>query len=262
MVISTTDEAMLDTKISEGGVQKDSIREQGITIQKCQQLQMISVSESAHEDSRNNKLRSIVTGLRTAVDNLGVCKDDLLQEIYNYWEECDQEMAQKQGIRLFGSQRVMFSFSVSAAELGDSESEIEVLLVRPGAEQAKAAEQESCQVCQFCGAEAVSAVDLQCHLRYGECMDLDGVGEGSDDSVEVVDEVDDDDAFDVGENLEVVIHVGKERKSRFRRCNRCEPCLRDNCETCTMCLDKPRYGGPNTRKKSCLKRKCDSYFWK
>ena len=32
MMVRTTDEAMLEQKISEGGVQKDSISEQGITI--------------------------------------------------------------------------------------------------------------------------------------------------------------------------------------------------------------------------------------
>ena len=242
---------------------------------------MISVLESAPEDSRNNKLRSIVTGLRTAVDNLGVGLDDLVQEMYNYWEECDQEpkeMAQKQGIRLFGSKHVMFSFSASPAKNADfaddtssddlieSDSEIQVVYARQDAEQGTATtltlEEESHQVCEFCGDDALDADDLQVHVGFGNCRDLDGVGDGSDESVEVVDEVDDDDAFDVGENLEVVIHVGKERKSRFRRCKACGPCLRDNCGTCTNCLDKPRYGGRNTRRKSCLHRKCDSYFLK
>ena len=242
---------------------------------------MISVLESAPEDSRNNKLRSIVTGLRTAVDNLGVGLDDLVQEIYNYWEECDQERAQKQGIRLFGSKHVMFSFSVSPAknaefaddtssddliESDSDDSEVQVVYARQDAEQGTATtltlEEESHQLCEYCGEDARDAEDLQVHVRFGNCRDPDGVGDGSDESVEVVDEVADDDAFDVGEHLEVVIHVGKERKSRFRRCKACGPCLRDNCGTCTNCLDKPRYGGPNTRRKSCLHRKCDSYFLK
>ena len=242
---------------------------------------MISVLESAPEDSRNNKLRSIVTGLRTVVDNLGVGLDDLVQEIYNYWEECDQEpkeMAQKQGIRLFGSKHVMFSFSVSPAknaefaddtssdDLIESDSEIQVVYARQDAEQGTATtltlEEESHQLCEFCGEDARDAEDLQVHVGFGNCRDPDGVGDGSDERVEVVDEVDDDDAFDVGENLEVVIHVGKERKSRFRRCKACAPCLRPNCGTCVMCKDKPQYGGHNTRRKSCLHRKCDSYFLK
>lgn len=40
------------------------------------------------------------------------------------------------------------------------------------------------------------------------------------------------------------------------RCGICMGCKADECQVCTMCLDKPKYGGPGKKKQCCIKRKC------
>uniref|UniRef100_A0A8C8YHN3 Histone-lysine N-methyltransferase 2B n=1 Tax=Prolemur simus TaxID=1328070 RepID=A0A8C8YHN3_PROSS len=51
-------------------------------------------------------------------------------------------------------------------------------------------------------------------------------------------------------------HHGK--KMRMARCGQCRGCLRvQDCGSCVNCLDKPKFGGPNTKKQCCVYRKCD-----
>ncbi|XP_069372844.1 histone-lysine N-methyltransferase 2B isoform X3 [Paralichthys olivaceus] len=46
--------------------------------------------------------------------------------------------------------------------------------------------------------------------------------------------------------------------SRSRRCRRCKGCLIEvDCAKCVNCLDKPKFGGPNTKRQCCIYRKCD-----
>lgn len=44
-------------------------------------------------------------------------------------------------------------------------------------------------------------------------------------------------------------------QSPTKRCGKCETCLQVDCRTCIFCLDMPRYGGPNIRKKRCMMKK-------
>nr|XP_043908933.1 histone-lysine N-methyltransferase 2B isoform X3 [Solea senegalensis] len=45
---------------------------------------------------------------------------------------------------------------------------------------------------------------------------------------------------------------------RSRRCGHCKGCLiEEDCAKCVNCLDKPKYGGPNTKRQCCIYRKCD-----
>jgi len=46
--------------------------------------------------------------------------------------------------------------------------------------------------------------------------------------------------------------------ARAHRCKNCEACRREVCATCENCLDSPKFGGPNTRKKPCVRRKCSN----
>ena len=49
------------------------------------------------------------------------------------------------------------------------------------------------------------------------------------------------------------------RKEKARRCEECENCTRldrSNCGRCINCLDKPQFGGRNTRKQMCMALKC------
>ncbi|RWS21435.1 nuclear receptor-like protein, partial [Leptotrombidium deliense] len=39
-------------------------------------------------------------------------------------------------------------------------------------------------------------------------------------------------------------------------CRKCSGCLVEDCGKCNYCLDKPKFGGPNTLKKKCVQRKC------
>ncbi|CAM4697069.1 histone-lysine N-methyltransferase 2B [Caretta caretta] len=51
-------------------------------------------------------------------------------------------------------------------------------------------------------------------------------------------------------------HSGK--KNRMTRCGKCKGCLKlQDCGACVNCLDKPKFGGPNTKKQCCVYRKCD-----
>ncbi|XP_042295332.1 histone-lysine N-methyltransferase 2B isoform X2 [Sceloporus undulatus] len=51
-------------------------------------------------------------------------------------------------------------------------------------------------------------------------------------------------------------HHGK--KNRMARCGKCKGCLKlQDCGECNNCLDKPKFGGPNTKKQCCVYRKCD-----
>ncbi|KAM9510493.1 histone-lysine N-methyltransferase 2B [Guaruba guarouba] len=48
------------------------------------------------------------------------------------------------------------------------------------------------------------------------------------------------------------------RKNRQARCGRCRGCRRaQDCAACANCRDKPKFGGPNTKKQCCVYRKCD-----
>ncbi|XP_068431284.1 histone-lysine N-methyltransferase 2B isoform X2 [Clinocottus analis] len=45
---------------------------------------------------------------------------------------------------------------------------------------------------------------------------------------------------------------------RARRCGCCEGCLiMEDCAKCINCLDKPKFGGPNTKRQCCIHRKCE-----
>ncbi|KAM7384412.1 hypothetical protein PAMA_011659 [Pampus argenteus] len=45
---------------------------------------------------------------------------------------------------------------------------------------------------------------------------------------------------------------------RSRRCGRCRGCLiEEDCAKCVNCLDKPKFGGPNTKRQCCIYKKCD-----
>ena len=39
-------------------------------------------------------------------------------------------------------------------------------------------------------------------------------------------------------------------------CRKCPGCLIEDCGRCNYCLDKPKFGGPNTLKKKCINRRC------
>uniref|UniRef100_A0AAR2LIK6 [histone H3]-lysine(4) N-methyltransferase n=1 Tax=Pygocentrus nattereri TaxID=42514 RepID=A0AAR2LIK6_PYGNA len=44
---------------------------------------------------------------------------------------------------------------------------------------------------------------------------------------------------------------------RQKRCFRCKGCCREeDCGRCVFCLDKPKYGGPNKKRQSCIYKKC------
>ena len=45
---------------------------------------------------------------------------------------------------------------------------------------------------------------------------------------------------------------------RRSACGQCVACLRDDCEKCIYCLDKKKYGGPNTLRQKCIERRCIS----
>ena len=39
-------------------------------------------------------------------------------------------------------------------------------------------------------------------------------------------------------------------------CRSCANCIKDDCGQCQYCLDKPKFGGPNTLKKKCIEKRC------
>ncbi|KAF4086297.1 hypothetical protein AMELA_G00104410 [Ameiurus melas] len=52
----------------------------------------------------------------------------------------------------------------------------------------------------------------------------------------------------------------KFRKARAhaRRCGQCKGCLHEeDCGKCINCLDKPKFGGPNTKRQCCVYKRCD-----
>ncbi|XP_036948392.1 histone-lysine N-methyltransferase 2B isoform X2 [Acanthopagrus latus] len=50
----------------------------------------------------------------------------------------------------------------------------------------------------------------------------------------------------------------KSRGVRSRRCGYCTGCLvEEDCAKCINCLDKPKFGGPNTKRQCCIYRKCE-----
>lgn len=53
-----------------------------------------------------------------------------------------------------------------------------------------------------------------------------------------------------------------EHKRRGRGCGQCEGCLREDCGTCTFCRDKPKFGGPGTKKQKCALRVCSNFVKK
>ncbi|XP_072547712.1 histone-lysine N-methyltransferase 2A isoform X2 [Salminus brasiliensis] len=45
---------------------------------------------------------------------------------------------------------------------------------------------------------------------------------------------------------------------RSRRCGECKGCLHEeDCGKCMNCLDKPKFGGPNTKRQCCVFKRCD-----
>ncbi|KAM3595774.1 uncharacterized protein V6R79_002613 [Siganus canaliculatus] len=45
---------------------------------------------------------------------------------------------------------------------------------------------------------------------------------------------------------------------RSRRCGNCKGCMVEmDCAKCMNCLDKPKFGGPNTKRQCCVYRKCE-----
>jgi len=52
------------------------------------------------------------------------------------------------------------------------------------------------------------------------------------------------------------VYGGSANASKSRRCGECEGCMRDDCGSCVPCQDKPRFGGPGTKKKACVLRYC------
>ena len=46
---------------------------------------------------------------------------------------------------------------------------------------------------------------------------------------------------------------------RRRRCNTCEACRRVDCGVCSNCSDMPKFGGPGTKRQSCVLRRCHSF---
>ncbi|XP_056329504.1 uncharacterized protein kmt2bb isoform X2 [Danio aesculapii] len=45
---------------------------------------------------------------------------------------------------------------------------------------------------------------------------------------------------------------------RSRRCGECKGCLHEeDCGRCINCLDKPKFGGPNTKRQCCVYKRCD-----
>jgi len=52
--------------------------------------------------------------------------------------------------------------------------------------------------------------------------------------------------------------AGNPRIRRRLACGKCPGCKRSDCSKCINCLDKPKYGGENTRKQKCIKRKCQN----
>ncbi|CAL8297980.1 unnamed protein product [Lota lota] len=50
----------------------------------------------------------------------------------------------------------------------------------------------------------------------------------------------------------------KRGRIRSRRCRICRGCrVQKDCGTCTNCLDKPKFGGPNTKRQCCTHKKCE-----
>ncbi|XP_053307542.1 histone-lysine N-methyltransferase 2B [Spea bombifrons] len=48
------------------------------------------------------------------------------------------------------------------------------------------------------------------------------------------------------------------RRLRMGRCGACKGCeVMDDCGKCVNCLDKTKFGGPNTKKQCCVKRRCE-----
>ena len=43
------------------------------------------------------------------------------------------------------------------------------------------------------------------------------------------------------------------------RCGICDGCRAEDCGTCPMCLDKPKYGGPGKKKNAVLKENTNSW---
>ena len=46
------------------------------------------------------------------------------------------------------------------------------------------------------------------------------------------------------------------RLTQKYRCGKCDECLVGDCGYCASCLDKPKFGGPGSRKQACLTRRC------
>ena len=62
-------------------------------------------------------------------------------------------------------------------------------------------------------------------------------------------------AYAKGSRVAVNFAPGGEGR-RTRRCGECTACLAPECGTCEICLDKPKFGGPGNKRRSCIRRKC------
>jgi len=52
--------------------------------------------------------------------------------------------------------------------------------------------------------------------------------------------------------------AGNPRIRRRLKCGKCPGCKRSDCRKCRYCLDKPRFGGDNTLRQKCIKRRCQN----
>ena len=52
-----------------------------------------------------------------------------------------------------------------------------------------------------------------------------------------------------------ILRTGKRRKTA---CQQCSSCLREDCGDCSNCRDKPKFGGPNTKRQKCILKKCQN----
>ena len=55
-----------------------------------------------------------------------------------------------------------------------------------------------------------------------------------------------------------VRHKITTKRKRRLACNECSACSREDCGSCSNCKDKPKFGGPGTKKQKCLMRKCQN----
>ena len=52
----------------------------------------------------------------------------------------------------------------------------------------------------------------------------------------------------------------QKKRKRTVACGRCDSCGRDDCGTCLNCLDKPKFGGPGTKRQKCELKQQEANF--